>query len=303
MIGGIKMFKTVIIGVDNGYGYTKTSNELMFKSAISKKEPLGYGIKNKFTVDGVDYWVGTGNGTLEIDKTDSEVNKICTLYALANSKGENFNVVVGLPINQHSKEEKEKFRKTVLKWSGYQVKLNGIEKRIFINDVFVFSQGLASLYASGVTNNVIILDVGSRTVDVAYIRFNGDVPTVEKHNTYYCGCMQLYSNIIAKVNIKYQLTLTSNDAQDILFKGLFIDGKKVDTEFISDVCREHFKELFDNLILDYPTKTVPFLLSGGGASLLYNPIKSRFKNVLIIEDSQFSNAYGYKKVGELVWNE
>lgn len=295
------MCSSCIIGLDNGYGYTKLDNGIIFKSACTTLAPFAVECENQIEVNGKSYYVGCGTETLQIDKSDSELNRICSLYALSKCDGEHFSVVVGLPINQHSKEEKAKFENAVRNWSGSKVKTNGTEKQIFIDNVKCFNQGLASLYSSEIKNDVIILDVGARTVDVALIVFEGNIPTVVKHNTYYCGCMQLYGKIIAEVNWLYKLTLEEREALNIIQNGLYINGLKADTSFIPEVCRIHFSELLNALERDYPSKTTAFLLCGGGSALLYNAIKKRFYNVSMLKDGQFSNAKGYKKVGEMLW--
>lgn len=289
------------IGIDIGNEFTKDSNRNIFRTLITEKEPIGFS-NNQIEINGQKYWYGIGAGTLDIDRHLSEVNRVCTLTSLALADENKFNVVVGLPIGQYQKD-KEELKQIVSTYNKATVRLNNEpEKIVYINDVFVFSQGLSALYVADITEDCIIVDVGSRTVDVALVRWQNSTPIIAQHNTYYCGSLSLYGKIVSAINTEYKLTISAEDVQGILNSGLFKYGEKLSTDFLSDVFREHFSALLNDLQLNYPSQTKPFILMGGGTSLLCNALQSRFKNVTVLPDSQFINAVGYKLIGEMIFN-
>lgn len=288
----------IIKGIDNGYGYTKDNDFNIFKSAYSTEDSMILSNKYQLNVNGQKYWIGEGDGTIDVDKADSIVNKLSTLNCLALTEGNEFNIVVGLPIAQY-KSDKEKFREIVMSYTNNTIQLNNLlPKTIKINNVFVYAQCLASLYASNIRHNCIIVDVGSRTVDVVYIEYNDGDYKIAQYNTYYCGCLPLYSKIVDHVNTKFKLTLKSSQGQQILRDGLKIFGIPQNIDFLSQVLKNHFEELLSDLKLNYPSQTVPFILTGGGADILFNAFKSRFSDVSIMKNNQFSNALGYYEIGK-----
>lgn len=297
MKAGVGM--AIIKGIDNGYGFTKDSDFNIFKSAYLSTEPLTLSNPYKLNVNGQNYWIGEGDSTVEIDKIDSMLNKICTLNCLALTEGNEFNLVVGLPISQY-KIDKEKFRDIVMGYNNSEIKLNEQSaKTIKINNVFVYAQGLASLYSSNINHSVIIVDVGSRTVDVAYLEYNKGCFNIMQYNTYYCGCLPLYSKLTDAINTHYKLTLKSNQGEKLLREGLKIFGEQQNIDNIRvQVLKNHFEELLIDLKLNYPSQTIPFILTGGGSDILFNAFKSRFNDVTIMKNNQFSNALGYYEIGK-----
>ena len=68
---GVKAME--IVGIDVGYSFVKTSTQMIFPSRITQAEPmLGYGRtlrwKDKL------YFVGTGTGTVSLNKSAEEGN-------------------------------------------------------------------------------------------------------------------------------------------------------------------------------------------------------------------------------------
>lgn len=289
------------IGIDVGNEFTKDSNRNIFKTLCTRKEPIGFE-NNKITIDGTVYYYGIGTGTLDIDRHKSEVNKVCTLASLALVEGNKFNIVVGLPIGQYQ-SSKEELRETVSTYNKTTVKLNNeAEKIVYIGDVFAFSQGLSALYVADISEDCIIVDVGSRTVDIALVRWENNTPIIVQYNTYYSGTLSLYGKVESAINSEYKLTIKSDEVKGILSKGLYVYGEEKALNFLSDTFRNHFAEMLNDLQLNYPSQTTPFLLMGGGATLLFNALQDRFHDVTTLDDNQFINAIGYKIVGEMIFN-
>jgi len=72
-------------GTDNGYLYTKSVSDLgkcIFKSAFTTADQSVNGMAT-ISIDGKEYCVGVGHTTTDTDKTDSEMNRVCTLTDLA----------------------------------------------------------------------------------------------------------------------------------------------------------------------------------------------------------------------------
>lgn len=233
----------MIKGLDNGYLYTKDNELNIFPSAFSTEDKV---VSNAIPIiiDNKQYYTGIGKSTVELDKTNLEITKVCTLTNLAMSNDKEFYLVVGLPVGQY-KEQKDKFKETILSYNHCLVEYQNRVKQFLINDVLVFPQGVASLYSiNSLSNNALIFDIGGRTVDIALIEMINNKPTLIKSDTWYKGMLVLYSTIIESINKKFQLTLEARYAEQILFNGLYLYGQKQDISFLQPIIQEYLDEIF-----------------------------------------------------------
>ncbi|MEG0944407.1 MAG: ParM/StbA family protein [Angelakisella sp.] len=290
-----------IVGVDLGYTYTKTSEMLKFESKISEVEPLLGGKRLK--IDGCTYFMGEGKGTVDLNKIDSVITKACLFYALGKVKtgAEGFKIVTGLPIAQYQTLQ-EGLKQMILnnRYKMISVDLEP-DKRIYIEDVKVYPQGAGALYGQNIVGDAIVVDIGGRTVDIAYFSIQDGVRKLTKSETLFDGMLTLYSSIINRVNAKYMINLQPEYSQNILINGLTIDGDKQDIGFLKPVISEHIEGICNEIRLNYPANTTTIYLCGGGAELLEGAFKRHFKDIQKLNNSQFANAIGYKKVGEAIW--
>lgn len=291
-----------ILGIDNGNTLTKDSNMNVFNSSVSEKEPLGLS-KSFIWVDSKKYWIGEGKQDTEICNIESISNKVSTLTCCALADSEAFNLVVGLPINMfHSYADKMK--DVVMSYDNSIVNYNDkIEKVIRINDVFVYAQGISALYYNEIDYGIIV-DVGSRTTDVACVVLDETGQLVIQHSdTYYCGCMPLYVKVAGALNNEYKnygINLSSMDAKSIIKNGLYIDGEEKSISFLYDIYKEHFSDLLSGLSMNFPVRTTPKYLVGGGAELLFDILP--YNNIEVLPDALFANALGYKEIGKVVFS-
>lgn len=287
-----------IVGLDLGYTYTKTSNMDIFPSLCTKTEPLLGG--QPVTFDGETYYVGDGTGTVDLNKIDAEVTKACLFYALSLMSDKDINLVTGLPISQYRTQEQE-FKDMILSNRFKSVSANGKTKMVYINDVIVFPQGAGALYSQDINSDAIVIDVGGRTVDIAYFELNKEKRKLEKSGTLYSGMLSLYTEIIAQVNTKYELSLPPKYAEHVLLNGLTIEGEEQDISFLAPTIAEHVDKICEEVRVNYPHKTTDIYLCGGGGEILYRAFDRRFKGIKLMENSQFANAIGFRKVGEAIW--
>lgn len=278
-----------ILGIDVGRQFTKDSNGNIFQSRATKNEPFEIG-KQPLNVNGDKWWIGQGEYYLNTDYFLSDIHKLCVLNSCYLSGQSDLKLVVGLPIGQYS-NHKDTLRSSVMAYSSL---IN--DKQINIRDVFVYAQGVSALACYEVFDGIII-DCGSRTVDVALVQ---DCEVV-RADTYYCGCMALYSKIASAINSHYDITLTDADAYGVLVKGLYIDGKKKDISFLNGIYAEHFAEVMRALKLNYPSDTTSKYLIGGGAELIEPVVMGQYKDTKILDDCQFANAFGYYNIGKEVF--
>jgi plasmid segregation protein ParM len=283
-------------GLDNGYLYTKDNDQRIFRSAYSKSN-VATGCTSFITIDGVDYSVGTGDRSIQIDKTDSEINKVCTLTNLALTGSDEYYLVVGLPIGQY-KTQKDKFKKMIMGYNDCDVTFKGKKFEFAIKDVLVMPQGIGALLSlEEIKSDIIIFDFGGLTIDIASVEVVYGNPILKKYDTWTEGIQKVYSRVITDVNEKYNLTLDVSYAEKILVDGLTIHGERKDTDFLNNTLRQYIDPIMTNFKVNFPDVNSQIYLSCGSAIIFYDLFREYFPAARLIPSSQFANAIGYYKVG------
>ena len=215
-------------------------------------------------------------------------------------------VVAGLPINQYKSIEKDKMEQLILDNKMLNFKLNGVQRQIIIENCSITAEGIATYYSLPSEQrkelkdrDIVILDIGGRTTDIALVKA-GKKRIIGQSTSLEIGMINIYKDIINEVNSKHTLGLDIEDAEYILKHGLEVDGEKQDTEFIKDILMNNIKKIFKVLNVSYPVRTSPILVTGGGGEAFFKAIKRRYPTANMVNDHMFSNAIGYKKVGEKI---
>ena len=72
---------------------------------------------------------------------------------------------------------------------------------------------------------------------------------------------------------------------------------------LKPIIKRNIEKVFKELNISYPARTAPILVTGGGGATFFNSIKKRYPNSELVDNNLFSNAIGYKKVGEKLWQD
>ncbi len=274
-----------IVGDDLGYSDVKTHTRFMCQSRITEVEPL-LGHRRTIEMGGKRYYVGVGNGTVDVNKINSEITKVLLTYSLCvSSQSPVVRVVTGLPLSQF-KEQRDSLRAMVMACSG-PVVVNGVRRELRIEDCIIHPQG--------VHGNGLSVDIGGRTTDVAYVE-NGHLLYAK---TIYDGMIPLSGRIINAINAKYGLALPDERAWSIL-DGLTIGDKEQDTSCITPVLSEFADRIVAEITLAAAI-TKP-TISGGGAPIMFKAMQRRLPSCVMAPDPQFVNAMVYRRVGEKAWS-
>ncbi|NPV45243.1 MAG: ParM/StbA family protein [Firmicutes bacterium] len=300
----------MIIGVDNGYTYTKTSTGIIFPSIVSRDESMDINEgRLEVEINGTRYLVGDsarlGEYTFAVDlnKVDHENTMVCILTALAMSTQRNledYQIITGLPVSQYGKQ-KEELRQRILQQGLVGMQLNGQKKYIRITQADVFPQSAAIFYAVKTSGeSVLVIDIGGLTVDVSQFEAISGKYKLTRYQTYAQGTLKLYSQIIKRINTEYDLDLKALDAEGVIRNGLHIYGHRQKLGFIGELIGSYVSDLMCSLKLNFNLKTagqVP--LGGGGAILLESYIKDHIPHAYLVPDAQFANAKMFAEIGKV----
>lgn len=286
-------------GIDVGnYSLKEYPNTNVRSLATTEKNILGSKLCLEY--EGQKYFIGDGNFETELNKSSKNnfLPLLLTGIALNSNKNDVFQqIVCGLPINQY-KANKETLEDMVLSSKVRNIKFNGQDRKIIISDFKVYPEGIGAYYSLNTNDDVIIVDIGGRTTDIAYIA-NGKLKI---SSTVAAGTINIYKDIADKLNSLYTLDLDIFMAERIVDKGyLEIDDEKVDISFITEILKKNFTKINDDLSMKFPVRTEKIVLVGGGYKLFEKAFKNRYKNSYVAENPVFANAIGFRKVADISW--
>lgn len=285
------------LGIDIGNYNVKTSEGVIFKSAVS--ENIEYGNKfDKIEIDSKTYYLGTGRLEIDYRKFDKENYIPLLLGAICKSSNSIENRIgLGLPIKQYSSCKQELIDKLTNK--TYDVTYNDIRRRIRITDVQVFPESVAGIIAHFNSTlfdvkykDIVSVDIGGKTTDIALIR-NKKVIRSSQVNT---GTIDIYNCIKNSLEARYfDIKISLDDIKDYLEKGLYYKGKRQNINFAIRSCNDLFKEIYTELNLNYPINASAVVFQGGGTDLLDSVLSKKISNIIKVDDL-FANAKGYKSL-------
>ena len=287
-------------GIDVGNYSLKEYPGTNIKSLVSTEENI-LGSKLHLEYENKHYYIGEGNFETELNKSNKEnfLPLLLTGIALNSNKNDIFqSIICGLPINQY-KTNHESLEDLILSNKVKEIKFNGEPRKIIISDFKVYPEAIGAYYSLNTQEDVIIIDIGGRTCDVAYI-VNKKVVT---SSTIAVGTLNIYKDISDKLNSQYGLDLGLQEAERIIEKGfLELDGLKVNLSFVTDILKRNFMKINDDLTIKYPIRTEKIVLVGGGNLLFKQAFKNRYANSSVADNPIYANSIGFRKVADTLWN-
>ena len=290
------------IGIDIGNYQIKTSENIIFDSKVTTEKFFGTDA-DKLTLSNKTYYLGEGNLEIEARKFDKENFLPLLLGAICKSTdADTIDLALGLPIIQFKDKETRTELINMLQGNSYKVVYNNIPSTKFIRSVQVFPEGLSGylyLKNQGLLNAVgyrdaILIDVGGKTTDIALIKNNkATLPTSVN-----VGTIDIYYSIAKALRERYyDAKIDVEKIQDYLDKGFYYKGEKQDITFAINTTKVLFKQIYDELKINYSIETEAVVVIGGGAKILGSAFKKNIPGIIIMENIDrdiFSNAKGYK---------
>ena len=290
------------IGIDIGNYQIKTSENIIFDSKVTTEKFFGTDA-DKLTISNKTYYLGEGNLEIESRKFDKENFLPLLLGAICKSTdADAIDLALGLPIIQFKNKDTRAELINMLQGNSYKVVYNNIGSTKFIRSVQVFPEGISGylyLKNQGLLNDVgyrdaVLIDVGGKTTDIALIKNNkATLPT-----SVGVGTIDIYYSIAKALRERYyDAKIDVEKIQDYLDKGFYYKGEKQDITFAINTTKVLFKQIYDELKINYSIETEAVVVMGGGAKILGSAFKKNIPGIIIMENIDrdiFSNAKGYK---------
>ena len=286
-------------GIDVGNYSLKEHPGTNIKSLVTTEENI-LGSKTCLEYEDNKYYIGEGNFETELNKSakNNFLPLLLTGIALNSAKDDVLQqVVCGLPINQY-KANSEILEELVLSTRVREFKFNGEYRKIIITDFKVYPEGIGAYYSLNTNDDVILVDIGGRTTDIAHIVDK----KLKTSSTVAVGTLNIYKDIADKLNALYSLDLDILMAERILDRGyLEVDGDKINLSFITEILKGNFSKINEDLSMKFPARTEKIILAGGGYKIFEKAFKNRYKNSYVADNPIYANAIGFRKVADMLW--
>lgn len=288
----------MILGVDLGTYSVKTSEKVSFLSKISEYE--SFNDTNKMIINNEQLYIGEGEFATDWNKANKDNTMPLLLSAIYRSTEDRVNkVVLGLPIKQYKRNRES--LKELIRENRY----NNVNNRdIVISDVEVLPEGAAVYYAidddilKSITKyQLTIVCIGGRTTEVC--QYKGD--KIIGYDSIPVGMLNVYQDIVSYINKEYTKEFKLEEGQEILEEGLTLDGKVIDTSFITPILKRYFNSIYKDLQLKFNIDKGYIYLTGGGSETFEIAFKNRSQNIIISKEYVFDNALGYAEFGRSLW--
>lgn len=301
-----------ILGIDIGQINCKSSENVSFPSKITTNS-LGLLKKHdSIVIDGQKYYIGEGNYNVGVNKHEKE-DFIPLLFSLiAKSTNESIvSIVIGTPIAHKDKNKKDIL--DIVNANKYKrITYKGQTRDIIIDNCIVYPEcGGAFHTLNPVTianRDLIMVDIGGRTTDIGYFKLNiNNERELYKAKTLPNGILNMHSKISSILMDRYNIYKDIDEIEKVLKMGIWsnIDNKPLDLSFQKQIYHEYTLGISKILNLEFDMNSEMLILTGGGALELYSYFKEIYNEgtVGVIKDFLFANAKGFKKVGEILWQE
>lgn len=290
---------TVIVGVDHGFGNTKTPN-FVFPSGVVEYENEPFIKQGKMLYKGKYYVCGGETGSLTKNKTENEDYFILTLAAIAKEiehrglpRTVDITIAAGLPLTLLG-NQKEDFKKYLSPMLPVKFEFEEIKYKINIVDAMLFPQGYTAIaYKKNVLlrePSHILVDIGAWTVDVMMI--NKGLPVAGKHRSLEIGVMVCIEEILEEIRKQKGLSMTETQIDQVLLGNecrMNTDVKNLIEKQAKIYTDKLFKELAK---AKFDVSAVPTIVMGGGVEVI-KPYIRKSQQIEIMNDIH-ANAKGYE---------
>lgn len=290
-----------IIGFDNGYQFGKTAN-VMFDNGVFPLGKVEPSIReHSLKYERKYYKVAEGRAAITEDKVSDENARLLTMVAIAKELSEegitkaDVILAVGLPFSDFGREKKGLVQyyeqKPVLKYE-----FEGVRYDITISKVFVFPQCYSAISQrlGNMKKDYLVVDIGSKTTDVIYIR--DGLPVESKSITIERAMVKWIRQIQGSLQVQYGKNIPENEILKVILK----QSSSLPKTYINHI-RSSIKEQIEALILEleereYDLTYTSVIYVGGGAVAVKNFAEQ--KENIAYDCDILANAKGYEFLAE-----
>lgn len=295
-----------IIGVDNGYGFTKTVHSTFLTALRDNGQIKPPFMDNVVTYNGHYYVVSGERMKVRRDKTVDDQTYILTLAAIGEemqkrgSRAKDIILSVGLPLERCGAGAAS-FKKYFMR-NGAVIEFDwkNIHHSVNIKDVIVSPQGYSAIVSevSTISDATVIVDIGSWTIDV--LQIINQIPQGGSDRSLNEGvitCLLAVNDVIRR---ETGAEVAESQLQDVM-----MGNKNALPEKYSRIAQKEIRNYAVKIAQTlqehkFNLETLPFIFLGGGANIIKNYGMELFANARIISNIN-ANAVGYEKIARQIY--
>lgn len=286
-----------IIGFDNGYQFGKTAN-IMFDNGVyplGKVEPSVR--EHSLKYERKYYKVAEGRAAITEDKVSDENARLLTMVAIAKElsaievRKAEIILAVGLPFSDYGREKKELVQyyeqKPVMKYE-----YEGIRYDITVSRIFVFPQCYSAISQrlGNMKDDYLIVDIGSKTTDVVYLRKG--LPVESKSITIERAMVKWIRQIQGSLQVQYGKNIPESEILKVILK----QTSNLPKSYLHHI-RNGITEQIEALVLEleereYDLEYTNVIYVGGGAVAVKNFTEHKVN--IAYDCDILANAKGYE---------
>ena len=278
--------KNVVVDLGNYnikyYGDRKGSFSAKYSTKFNPNEEM----YERIQIDGQTIFIGIGSLSLEFNKIKKNyLGQLLYGINLATNESD-INLCLVLPIVQipNKNDMINKLRGTT-----FNCIINGNHRTISINKVAVLPEGYCGYYSFDESEDTLVIDIGSRTINFAAF-CNGKL--VESF-TEKLGVFNLYSNIKDIQNS----TGTAYVEEEI---ERLIANNKINVD--SRIYKDFYDDVINRARAKVNIETFKVYFVGGGALLLKDIIETNM-TAIVHPEAQYANIIGAHRLCQSVWKD
>ena len=292
----------IVIGIDNGFGNTKTRNCCFPTGVLScDREPTFQ--QNLLIYAGRYYLIGEGHKEFTAEKMLDSDHYILTLAAIAREldvrslTSARVHVAAGLPLTWVT-EQKEAFRQYLLQNPSVDFTYRGTQYHVEFTGADVLPQGFAAVAdrLKDFTGINLLADIGNGTMNVMYIidrRPQEKRCYTEKYGTNQC-MLAVRENLMRLCH-----ATVDESAIEKVFRTGTAEISERYLSVIRDTAADYVAGIFRKLReREYDPESMKLYVVGGGGCLVRNFGQYEADRVVINEDV-CATAKGYEYLAEL----
>ena len=262
----------LIIGIDNGYGNTKSAHTVM-RTSVEKSDSTPAFSKDYLEYEGSYYILSEGHKSFVADKVLDDDTYILTLASIAKElkvRGRNearIHLAVGLPL-KWVKAQRESFRHYMLRKRYVDFKYRNERYCVEITDCTVMPQ----CYVAAAENLKdymginLLVDIGNGTMNIMYL--NNGKAFENKSWTEKMGVNQCVLRIKNAVRNDTGTEIPDDVVENYLRTGV-ADVEEPYASIIERTSEEYVREIFNKLKdYEYNDKLMQLHFMGGGAEIV-----------------------------------
>lgn len=289
-----------IIGVDVGYGNTKTAHNC-FSSGVKMlpgRPPLSSRVIE--TTEGF-YAIGNGKISVQRSKTEDEYMRVLTMAGISEELKKTGTTIadvhlgVGVPLTRMGAEKKE-FLDYYNKYKRMIYKYEDVQYSVTLLSVDVFPQGYAGIvpYMKDFRKSALVVEIGSWTVEI--LPLNEFIPDQTRCMSLPLGTITCMNSINEALRQKF-----GQEADETILKEVMIQGTSdIPADYltiIQDGLSSYVTNLMDRIrSLNFNPDLTQFIFMGGGATIIKHLLPESYKKNALIFDDVCINAKGYEEL-------